>query len=113
MCNLDISERRLPQDGRIVFRQFTKKNMDIDLRVATAPLNHGEGVVMCILDKSKSTLPLPALGFSEENLTRYRGVITQPYGMVLHCGPTGSGKSMTLYSGPERNQFASVGHTHG
>ncbi len=98
MCNLDISERRLPQDGRIVFRQYTKKNMDIDLRVSTAPLNHGEGVVMRILDKSKSTLPLPALGFSESNLERYRDVIRQPYGMILHCGPTGSGKSMTLYS---------------
>jgi len=98
MCSLDISERRLPQDGRIVFRQFTKKNLDIDLRVSTAPLNHGEGVVMRILDKSKSTLPLQALGFSEENLARYRSVITQPYGMILHCGPTGSGKSMTLYS---------------
>ncbi|MSU23463.1 MAG: type II/IV secretion system protein [Opitutus sp.] len=98
MCNLDISERRLPQDGRIVFKQFTKKNIDLDLRVSTAPLNHGEGVVMRILDKQKSTLPLPALGFSEENLARYRECIRQPYGMILHCGPTGSGKSMTLYS---------------
>jgi type IV pilus assembly protein PilB len=98
MCNLDIAERRLPQDGRIVFKQFTKKTIDIDLRVSTAPLNHGEGVVMRILDKQKSTLPLPMLGFSEENLTKYRDVIRQPYGMILHCGPTGSGKSMTLYS---------------
>jgi type IV pilus assembly protein PilB len=98
MCNLDIAERRLPQDGRIVFKQFTKKNIDVDLRVSTAPLNHGEGVVMRILDKQKSTLPLTALGFTEENLTRYRDVIRQPYGMILHCGPTGSGKSMTLYS---------------
>jgi len=98
MCNLDISERRLPQDGRIVFKQYTKKNLDLDLRVSTAPLNHGEGVVMRILDKQKSTLPLTALGFSEENLTRYRDCIRQPYGMILHCGPTGSGKSMTLYS---------------
>ncbi|MBC2607774.1 GspE/PulE family protein [Pelagicoccus albus] len=98
MSNLDIAERRLPQDGRIVFKQFTKKNIDIDLRVSTAPLNHGEGVVMRILDKQKSTLPMPALGFSEENLSRYREVIKQPYGMILHCGPTGSGKSMTLYS---------------
>ncbi|MBE2212681.1 MAG: Flp pilus assembly complex ATPase component TadA [Opitutaceae bacterium] len=98
MSNLDISERRLPQDGRIVFKQFTKKNIDIDLRVSTAPLNWGEGVVMRILDKQKSTLPLPALGFSQENLGRYREVIRQPYGMILHCGPTGSGKSMTLYS---------------
>jgi type IV pilus assembly protein PilB len=98
MCNLDISERRLPQDGRIIFKQYTKKNLDLDLRVSTAPLNHGEGVVMRILDKQKTTLPLPALGFSEENLTKYRECIRQPYGMILHCGPTGSGKSMTLYS---------------
>ncbi len=98
MCNLDISERRLPQDGRIVFKQYTKKNLDLDLRVSTAPLNHGEGVVMRILDKQKTTLPLPALGFSEENLSKYRECIRQPYGMILHCGPTGSGKSMTLYS---------------
>ncbi len=98
MCNLDISERRLPQDGRIVFKKYTKKNIDIDLRVATGPMNFGEKVVMRILDKQKSTLPLTALGFSEENLTRYRECIRQPYGMILHCGPTGSGKSMTLYS---------------
>jgi len=98
MCNLDIAERRLPQDGRIVFKQFTKRGLDLDLRVSTAPLNYGEGVVMRILDKQKSTLPLPALGFTEENLTRYRAAIRQPYGMILHCGPTGSGKSMTLYS---------------
>lgn len=98
MCNLDIAERRLPQDGRIVFKQYTKKSLDIDLRVSTAPLNYGEGVVMRILDKQKSTLPLTALGFTEENLLKYRDCIRQPYGMILHCGPTGSGKSMTLYS---------------
>ncbi|MBX3750259.1 MAG: type II/IV secretion system protein [Opitutaceae bacterium] len=98
MCNLDIAERRLPQDGRIIFKQYTRKNLDLDLRVSTAPLNHGEGVVMRILDKQKTTLPLTALGFSDDNLARYRKCITQPYGMILHCGPTGSGKSMTLYS---------------
>ncbi|MGF1484515.1 MAG: GspE/PulE family protein [Opitutales bacterium] len=98
MANLDIAERRLPQDGRIVFKQFTKKPINIDLRVSTAPLNHGEGVVMRILDKSKSTLPLEALGFEASNLESYREIITRPYGMILHCGPTGSGKSMTLYS---------------
>jgi type II secretory ATPase GspE/PulE/Tfp pilus assembly ATPase PilB-like protein len=98
MCNLDISERRLPQDGRIVFKRFTKKNIDIDLRVATGPMNYGEKVVMRILDKQKSTLPLPMLGFSDENLVKYRECVRQPYGMILHCGPTGSGKSMTLYS---------------
>jgi type IV pilus assembly protein PilB len=98
MSNLDIAEKRIPQDGRIVYKQFNRKNIDIDLRVATAPLNHGEGVVMRILDKQKSTLPLTALGYSEWNLKRYRELIERPYGMILHCGPTGSGKSMTLYS---------------
>ena len=98
MANLDIAEKRLPQDGRIVFKQFNKKGIDIDLRISTAPLNHGEGAVMRIIDKKKSTLPLPALGFSPENLELYRALIQQPYGMILHCGPTGSGKSMTLYS---------------
>ncbi|WP_269522269.1 GspE/PulE family protein [Coraliomargarita parva] len=98
MSQLDIAEKRLPQDGRIIFKQFNKKGIDVDLRVSTAPLNHGEGVVMRILDKQKSTLPLPALGFSEDNLKLYRELIQRPYGMILHCGPTGSGKSMTLYS---------------
>ena len=98
MSNLDIAERRLPQDGRIIFKQFTKKSIDIDLRVSTAPLNFGEGMVLRILDKQKSTLPLAALGFTEANLAVYRRVIRQPYGMILHCGPTGSGKSTTLYA---------------
>ena len=98
MANLDIAEKRLPQDGRIQFKQYNNKKIDVDLRVATAPLNHGEGIVMRILDKQKSTLPLPALGFSKENLEEYRKLINRSYGMVLHCGPTGSGKSMTLYS---------------
>lgn len=98
MSNLDISEKRLPQDGRIVFKQFNRRGLDLDLRVSTAPLNFGEGAVMRILDKQKSTLPLPALGFEPENLALYRDLIQRPYGMILHCGPTGSGKSMTLYS---------------
>lgn len=98
MCNLDISETRLPQDGRIVFNRYTSKKMDVDLRVAVCPTNFGEKIVMRILDKAKSALPLTKLGFSDENLARYRECIRQPYGMILHCGPTGSGKSMTLYS---------------
>ncbi len=98
MAQMDIAEKRLPQDGRIIFKQFNKKGIDVDLRVATSPLNYGEGVVMRILDKQKSTLPLPALGFSERNMDLYRDLIKRPYGMILHCGPTGSGKSMTLYS---------------
>lgn len=98
MCNLDIAERRLPQDGRVIFKKYPKKNIDIDLRVAPGPMNQGKQVVMRILDKAKSTLPSPALGFSEDNLRRYRQCIQQPYGMILHCGPTGSGKSLTRYS---------------
>ena len=98
MSDLDIAEKRLPQDGRIVFKKFTKKNIDIDLRVATGPMNFGEKICMRILDKSKSALPITALGFSEYNLKLYREIIEQPYGMILHCGPTGSGKSMTLFS---------------
>ena len=98
MCNLDIAERRMPQDGRIVFKKYTRKNIDVDLRVATGPVNFGEKVVMRILDKQRSTLPLTALGFSPANLEIYRKAIAQPNGMILHCGPTGSGKSMTLYS---------------
>ncbi|MDQ8194924.1 GspE/PulE family protein [Coraliomargarita sp. SDUM461004] len=98
MAQLDIAEKRMPQDGRIIFKQYNKKGIDVDLRVSTAPLNHGEGIVMRILDKQKSTLPLPALGFSDRNLRLYRDLIQRPYGMILHCGPTGSGKSMTLYS---------------
>jgi type IV pilus assembly protein PilB len=98
MAQLDIAEKRMPQDGRIIFKQYNKRGIDVDLRVSTAPLNHGEGIVMRILDKQKSTLPLPALGFSERNLGLYRDLIQRPYGMILHCGPTGSGKSMTLYS---------------
>ncbi len=98
MSELDIAEKRIPQDGRIIFKKFTRRNIDIDLRVATGPMNFGEKIVMRILDKSKSALPITALGFSEENLTKYRECIQQPYGMILHCGPTGSGKSMTLFS---------------
>ncbi|PIP60071.1 MAG: hypothetical protein CO175_08740 [Verrucomicrobia bacterium CG_4_9_14_3_um_filter_43_20] len=98
MCDLDIAEKRLPQDGRIVFKKFTKKNIDIDLRVATARTNFGEKVVLRILDKNTAAMPITVLGFSEENLEKYRKTIRQPYGMILHCGPTGSGKSMTLFS---------------
>ena len=98
MANLDIAERRKSQDGRIVFKQFNRKGIDVDLRISTSPMNDGEGIVMRLLDKQKSTLPLSELGFSEGNLRLYRGLITRPYGMILHCGPTGSGKSMTLYS---------------
>ena len=98
MANLDVAERRRSQDGRIVFRHYNRKGIDVDLRVSTSPMNYGEGCVMRLLDKQKSTLPLSDLGFSETNLKLYQKTIKRPYGMVIHCGPTGSGKSMTLYS---------------
>ncbi len=98
MANLDVAERRRSQDGRIVFKHYNRKGIDVDLRVSTSPMNHGEGCVMRLLDKQKSTLPLSDLGFSETNLELYHNSIKRPHGMVLHCGLTGSGKSMTLYS---------------
>ncbi|MCY3021644.1 MAG: GspE/PulE family protein, partial [Planctomycetota bacterium] len=97
MSDLNIAERRVPQDGRIVYKKFNAK-YDLDLRVSTAPMNFGEKLCARILDKTKSTLPLDKLGFSEYNMKMYRELIQCPYGMVLHCGPTGSGKSMTLYA---------------
>ncbi len=97
MSDLNISERRLPQDGRIIYKKYNSK-FDLDLRVSSAPMNHGEKIVMRILDKTKSCLPLDQLGFSPYNLAIYRDLIQVPYGMILHCGPTGSGKSMTLYA---------------
>lgn len=98
MSRLDIAERRMPQDGRIVFKEFGSKRFDFDLRVAISPMNFGEKVVLRILDKQKSLLPLQDMGFSKRNLDLYRSQIRTPYGMILHVGPTGSGKSMTLYS---------------
>lgn len=98
MSNLDIAEKRMPQDGRITFKKYSRKKLDFDLRVAISPMFHGEKVVMRILDKTRSALPLTQLGFSPRNLAVYREKILQPYGMILHVGPTGSGKSMSLYS---------------
>ena len=97
MSDLDIAEHRLPQDGRLSFRQFNPE-VDVDLRVSVMPMQHGECIVMRLLDKHRSTLPLDKLGYSPHALEAYRGLITSPYGMVLHCGPTGSGKSMSLYA---------------
>ncbi len=98
MAQLDIVERRLPQDGRIAFKKHSPKGLDVDLRVATAPMHHGEKVVMRILDKKKAVMPLSELGFSARHLNVYYEKIGTPCGMILHVGPTGSGKSMTLYA---------------
>ncbi len=98
MANLDIAERRLPQDGRIKFKQFSRTGLDIDLRVATGPMVWGEKVVMRLLIKGSISLGLDAMGFSPKNLELFRWASKQAYGMVLNVGPTGSGKTTTLYS---------------
>jgi len=96
MTDLDIAEHRRPQDGRIQFKKYG--NVDIDLRVGISPMIYGEKIVMRILDKTAAIISLDRMGFSENNLARYRAMIHKPYGMVLHVGPTGSGKTTTLYS---------------
>ena len=95
MADLDIAERRIPQDGRMSLRTGGKQ---IDLRLSTLPTVYGEKVVMRILDKSSILLKLEDLGFLEDNLQRYRQSFSKPYGMILVTGPTGSGKSTTLYA---------------
>src|SRR5438874_1787191 len=95
MSNLDISERRMPQDGRIKLRYSTR---EIDFRVSTLPTIFGEKAVLRILDKDALKLDLTQLGFDEWSLEKFTGAIHQPYGMVLITGPTGSGKTTTLYS---------------
>ncbi len=98
MCELDISEKRLPQDGRIKFKEFTKTGIDIDLRVATAPMIWGEKIVMRILDMSTTAMALRDMGLSEHNMEKYNKALKSPFGMLLHVGPTGSGKSTALYA---------------
>ncbi|MBW7997540.1 MAG: GspE/PulE family protein [Candidatus Glassbacteria bacterium] len=98
MSGLNIAERRLPQDGRIKFKEFTRTGIDIDLRVAVGPMVFGEKVVMRILDKTSTSVSLDKMGFSDYNLKIYEKMIKSPYGMILHVGPTGSGKTTTLYA---------------
>lgn len=95
MASLDIAERRVPQDGRIKLRV---KDKEVDFRVSSLPTLFGEKVVLRILDKSNLQLDLTKLGFEETQLKLFRDAINQPYGMVLVTGPTGSGKTTTLYS---------------
>jgi type IV pilus assembly protein PilB len=106
MAEINIAERRIPQDGRLSVNANGKK---IDLRVATLPTVWGEKVVMRVLDNTTASLNLADLGFSDGNFERYSLSFTKPYGMILVTGPTGSGKSTTLYatlnivSTPEKN----------
>ncbi len=95
MSNLDIAERRLPQDGRIKLRA---KNKEIDLRVSTVPTMHGESVVMRVLDQGGVPLNFDTLGFDPATLKLFLEALTQPHGIVLVTGPTGSGKTTTLYT---------------
>ncbi|MDQ1542017.1 MAG: type pilus assembly protein PilB [Actinomycetota bacterium] len=95
MADINIAERRIPQDGRLSVNTNGKK---VDLRVATLPTVWGEKVVMRILDNSTAMLNLSDLGFSESNYERFAQSFTKPYGMLLVTGPTGSGKSTTLYA---------------
>ena len=95
MAELDINEKRLPQDGRIT---ITVSGRSIDLRISTLPVLYGEKVVMRLLDRSMSVRPLDALDFSPHNKIAFEELIRQPLGLILVTGPTGSGKTTTLYS---------------
>ena len=95
MSKMKISEKRIPQDGRI---QITVGGRDLDLRVSSVPTNHGESIVMRILDKSNLSLGLPQLGFLTDDQATFERLIKLPDGVVLVTGPTGSGKTTTLYA---------------
>jgi type IV pilus assembly protein PilB len=96
MSSLDIAERRLPQDGRIKLKM--SKNKVMDFRVSVLPTLFGEKIVMRLLDKSNLQLDMTKLGFDEDQLTNFKEALGKPFGMVLVTGPTGSGKTTTLYS---------------
>src|SRR5216117_1943017 len=99
MAKLDISEKRLPQDGRIKIKmKLQGKNREMDYRVSVLPTLFGEKIVMRLLDKENLMLDMTRLGFEQESLTKFEKAIFKPYGMVLVTGPTGSGKTNTLYS---------------
>jgi type IV pilus assembly protein PilB len=103
MAKLDIAEKRLPQDGRIMikYKQDGKKK-ELDFRVSTVPTLFGEKVVLRLLDKENLRLDMTKLGFEQESLKKFERNILKPYGMVLVTGPTGSGKTNTLYSSVAR-----------
>jgi type IV pilus assembly protein PilB len=103
MAKLDISEKRLPQDGRIMLKmQIGGKKKQLDFRVSTLPTLWGEKIVLRLLDKENLRLDMTKLGFESESLVKFEKAILKPYGMVLVTGPTGSGKTNTLYSAISR-----------
>ncbi len=95
LSGMNISEKRIPQDGRI---HFTYGSKEIDLRISTLPTNYGESVVMRILDSASVKLSIDWLGFSKNDKSNFENLMNQPFGMVLITGPTGSGKTTTLYT---------------
>src|SRR3990167_3670845 len=95
LAHLDIAERRLPQDGRIKTRV---KGRELDLRVSTIPTVHGESVVMRVLDRASVRLELENMGFEKDTLARFNALLSRPHGILLVTGPTGSGKTTTLYA---------------
>src|SRR5215510_4658164 len=99
MARLDIAEKRLPQDGRIKIRvRLDNRSRELDFRVSTLPTIFGEKIVLRLLDKENLRLDMTQLGFEPESLEKFQRNISKPYGMVLVTGPTGSGKTSTLYS---------------
>jgi type IV pilus assembly protein PilB len=99
MAKLDISEKRLPQDGRIMIKMMKdRRKKALDFRISVLPTLHGEKIVMRLLDKENLHLDMTKLGFEPESLAKYQKAIFKPYGMILVTGPTGSGKTNTLYS---------------
>ncbi|MGH8075799.1 MAG: type II secretion system ATPase GspE [Lysobacter sp.] len=105
MAKLNIAERRLPQDGRIMLRVQGK---ELDLRVSTVPTAHGESVVMRLLDRETVVLDFHQLGFTDEFLPQFEHVLQQPHGILLVTGPTGSGKTTTLYTALSKLNTANV-----
>lgn len=95
MAKLNIAERRLPQDGRIKVQMLGK---ELDLRVSTIPTMYGESVVIRLLDKESTVFDFESLGFSGNHLYQFVDVLAQPHGIILITGPTGSGKSTSLYA---------------
>ena len=99
MAELDIAERRVPQDGRIRLRM---RDRQVDVRVSTLPTLHGESVVLRLLDKERGRIGLEDLGMANDTLHRFAAVVAKPHGIVLSTGPTGSGKTTTLYAAVDR-----------
>ena len=98
MADLDINERAVPLDGRVKVGRFLSNLGNLDLRMSTLPCVGGEKIVLRLIDNKKLQMQLGDLGFTRKMLNRYQPLITQPNGLILHVGPTGSGKTTSLYA---------------